>query len=154
MLPKQNPWDISAEMKDDLSRRKFSLILKALRSKQANDVACKFGIFLKSDVLVGSVSIMSICRGPYNSADLGFQIFNQFWGHGYGKEAVQAGVNIAFKELKLHRLEAKIPLRNIRSIRIIKALGFRKEGISKRRLNLGDSWIDLYIFALTAEELD
>jgi hypothetical protein len=96
---------------------------------------------------------MSISRGPYQSADLGFQICNQFWGYGYGTEAARAGVSIAFTDLALHRLEAKVPLRNSRSVRILRRLGFRKEGISKNRLWLEDAWIDVYLFALTADDV-
>jgi [ribosomal protein S5]-alanine N-acetyltransferase len=153
MLPKQNPWDIAADTTKDLSRRQFDVLLQDQRSKRESGSHYSLGVLLKNKSLVGSISIMHVIRDPYQSAELGFHIFNRFWGQGYGSEAARAGVRTAFETLKLHRLEAKVPLRNTRSIKIIRGLGFREEGISKRRLNLNGIWIDLYVFALTSEDL-
>ncbi|MER2181783.1 MAG: GNAT family N-acetyltransferase, partial [Desemzia incerta] len=37
---------------------------------------------------------------------------NHFWRKGYGKEAVNAALNLAFEKLNYHRIEAHINLDN------------------------------------------
>lgn len=152
MLPKQNPWDQTSKHSKDLSKQKFQKILKTQSSNRKKDYYFDFGVFLKDGTLVGGVSLMDLSRGVFQNAYLGYRMYNQFWGKGYGTEAVRAGIDIAFRELKLHRLEAGIEPGNRRSIRLAKALGFRKEGLSKRRLFLREQWVDLYIYVLTTED--
>ena len=64
-----------------------------------------------------------------------------------------AAIKFAFNELKLHRVEAGIEPSNKRSIALVKSLGLRREGLSKRRLFLNDQWLDMSIYALTKEEI-
>ena len=52
---------------------------------------------------------------------------------GYTTEALQLVVDFAFRELKLHRIEAGAMLDNIASIRVLEKVGFKKEGIAKRK---------------------
>jgi ribosomal-protein-alanine N-acetyltransferase len=96
---------------------------------------------------------MDITRGVFQSAYLGYRIFNRYWGTGYGTEAVKATTQIAFKDLNLHRLEAGIEPKNIRSIKIVKRVGFRNEGLSKSRLFLRNQWVDIALYTLTTEDL-
>ena len=49
------------------------------------------------------------------------------WGKGYAKEAIRAGIRIAFEELNLRKLSASIDSLNVRSIRAYQAAGFEME---------------------------
>ena len=73
-------------------------------------------------------------------------------GQGYGKESLKALIIFAFKHLKLHRVEAGIEPNNIRSLRLAKSVGLRKEGTKKRMLYLRDKWQDIVIYSATCEE--
>ena len=46
---------------------------------------------------------------------------------GYTTEALQLVVDFAFRELKLHRIEAGAMLDNIASIRVLEKVGFKKK---------------------------
>jgi ribosomal-protein-alanine N-acetyltransferase len=48
----------------------------------------------------------------------------------------------AFRRLGLHRLEANIQPENLASRRLVRRLGFRKEGFSPRYLKVGGRWRD------------
>lgn len=96
---------------------------------------------------------MEVTRGISQSAYLGYRIFNNHWGQGYAKESVRVMIDIGFKKLKLHRIEAGIEPKNLRSRRLAKSLGLRREGIKKRALFFRGSWIDLVMFTVTSEDL-
>ena len=67
-----------------------------------------------------------------------------------------AGIAEALKALfgrhKLQRIEANIQPDNMASIRLVKRLGFRYEGLSPRYLKVGGRWRDHQRWALLAEE--
>lgn len=151
--PPQNEWDGTNWKASELTLAKFKAHLKIEKKLREQDKSYYFGIFRKDDgVLVGLVSLMDISRGVFQNAYLGYRIFNNFWGQGFAQESCQAALAIAFKNLKLHRVEAGIAPKNKRSIRVAKALGMNKEGLSKKRIFIDRKWTDLLIFALTKED--
>jgi ribosomal-protein-alanine N-acetyltransferase len=153
MLAPQNEWDETNWLDSELTLKKFKEHLKKHQAWQNEDHFYQFGVFRKDDgLLIGFVNLMDISRGLFQNAYLGYRIYNNHWGQGYAKEACQAAVEIAFKNLKLHRIEAGIEPTNKRSIRVAKAIGLRKEGLSPRRLLLRNKWIDLVLYAVTSEE--
>jgi [ribosomal protein S5]-alanine N-acetyltransferase len=105
-----------------------------------------------TDELVGVVNVMEIVRGSFQSAYLGYYLFVPFGGRGYMTEGLRLVVRRAFGELRLHRLEANIQPANVRSIRLVERLGFRREGLSKAYLKIGGRWRDHERWALLREE--
>lgn len=151
--PPRNEWDITNWKESELTRAKFKEILKIEKKLREQDKYYHFGIFRKDDgVLIGSISLMDVSRGVFQNAYLGYRIFNNYWGQGYAQESCQAALYLAFRNLKLHRVEAGISPNNPRSIRVAKALGMRREGLSKRRIYVEKKWIDLSLYAITVEE--
>ena len=77
------------------------------------DAAYGFGIFVgKGATFVGEVSLGSVQRGPFQSANVGYWIGAEYAGQGYMPEAVAVILRFAFEELRLHRVEAAIVPRN------------------------------------------
>lgn len=154
LRPAQNEWDETNWDESELTLKKFKELLKIQKQQRAQDHFYEFGIFRQDDgVLLGTVSLMDISRGIFQNAYLGYRIFNLYWSQGYAQESCKAAIDIAFKNLKLHRIEAGIAPTNKKSIKTAKALGLRKEGLSKNRLYINKKWIDLEIYALTKEDL-
>ncbi len=153
LRPAQNEWDEGPWKSRELTLAKFKAYLRKTRSLSKNGQFYDFGVFRKDDgVLVGFVSLMDISRMIFQNAYLGYRIFNNYWGMGYASEACLAGIKIAFKELRLHRIEAGIEPHNKPSIRVAKAIGLRKEGLSLRRLLVRGRWKDVAIYAGTCED--
>ena len=98
--------------------------------------------------IAGYIEITNIVRGPLQSGYLGYYMFSGYEGRGYMKWALGIVVKRAWKELKLHRLEANIQPDNAASIALVKSLGFAKEGYSPAYLKLGGKWRDHERWAL------
>ena len=108
-----------------------------------------FGIFLKTtDKLIGDMYLTQIVRGDLQNCSTGFTLDNEHNGKGYTTEALQLVVDFAFKELKLHRIEAGAMPDNIASIRVLEKVGFKKEGVAKENLKINGKWTDHQILAI------
>jgi ribosomal-protein-alanine N-acetyltransferase len=114
-----------------------------------------FGIFeLPTSELIGRVALSNVVRGAWQNATLGYWVAGDKNGRGYATEAVKLATRFAFEEASLHRVQAAIMPRNVRSVRVIEKAGFRYEGESKRYLAINGIWEDHAIYALTSEEVD
>lgn len=81
-----------------------------------NDKAYFFRIFSKADgSYIGGVIIKTIMRNNFQWGEIRYWLLNQHWDKGYGCEMVKIAIDVAFKELGFHRLEAQINLDNIAS---------------------------------------
>ena len=107
-----------------------------------------FGIFLDEDELIGTISLSEVIRGNIQGAWIGYALTKAQNGKGYTTEAVKQIVDFAFKELKLHRIEAGVMPRNPASIRVLEKAGFHKEGIAKENVRINGKWEDHQILAI------
>ena len=153
MKPQQNKWDRQNRSKTDLTKSNFKKILKSQKSLRDQDKFYDLAVFeKKSGELVGTVAAMDVLRGLGQTAYLGYFMHNRHWGKGYGKEATLAMIDIAFRDIKLHRIEAGIEPSNRRSIMLARSIGLRKEGLKKRAVFLRGKWNDLVMYSATCEE--
>ena len=102
--------------------------------------------------LVGVVNLNEIVRGSFQSAYLGYYAFEPFAGRGLMQNGLSQVITHAFRKMKLHRLEANIQPGNARSKRLVKQLGFRREGLSPRYLKIKGRWRDHERWAILAED--
>jgi ribosomal-protein-alanine N-acetyltransferase len=102
--------------------------------------------------LAGVINISEIVRGAFRSAYLGFYAFTPHAGRGHMRAGLARVIGRAFGALRLHRLEANIQPGNLRSIALVRGLGFRREGLSPRYLKISGRWRDLERWAITAEQ--
>ena len=102
--------------------------------------------------LIGCINLSEIVRGPFQSAFLGFYGFVPFAGKGLMKHALRLVLAEAFTTHALHRLEANVQPDNERSKGLVRSLGFRCEGYSRRYLKIGGQWCDHERYAITVEE--
>ena len=104
------------------------------------------------DKIVGSITLSQIFRGNFCNAYLGYFIGAEFGGKGFMTEAIELVLRYAFKNLKLHRLEANVQPVNLASIAVLKKNGFTKEGFSRRYLKIGKKWRDHERWAIIADD--
>jgi ribosomal-protein-alanine N-acetyltransferase len=90
-------------------------------------------------------------RGSLQFANLGYRLFNRYWGQGLAGEAVGAAITIGHRDLKLQRLEASIDLHNKRSIKLVKKLGLEREGIKRAYWFQNGGWDDQVIYVARAK---
>ena len=114
-----------------------------------------FKSYLVCDVngaIAGVFNISEIVRGCFQSAYLGFYAVDGYAGQGYMSAGLKLVLKQAFVELELHRIEANVQPDNMKSIQLLKANGFSKEGYSPRYLKINDKWCDHKRWAITIED--
>jgi len=110
-----------------------------------------FVCLLETGAIVGVVNLSEIVRGLFQNAYLGFYGHSAYSGRGLMREGLLLLFRHAFREIKLHRIEANVQPENGRSLTLIRALGFRREGFSPRYLKIGGRWRDHERWAILAE---
>jgi ribosomal-protein-alanine N-acetyltransferase len=102
--------------------------------------------------LIGVVELSGVMRGPFRSTHLGYALDEGHGGRGLATRAVAMAVDFAFAEAGLHRVEAAVMPTNARSLGLLARLGFRREGLAERYLEIDGAWRDHVILAVTVEE--
>lgn len=75
-----------------------------------------------------------------------------FWGRGFGREAIRVLLCYAFLELGLHRVELETFSSNVRALRCYEAVGFKKVGVRRQAFFRDGAFHDVIIMDLLAEE--
>jgi len=102
--------------------------------------------------LGGVINLNEIVLGGFRSAYLGYYAFEPHAGTGLMTGGMTQVLRLAFRKLKLHRVEANIQPENAASIALVRKLGFGMEGLSPRYLKIGGRWRDHERWALLADE--
>ena len=71
---------------------------------------------------------------------------------GLATEAVSAMLRFCFEDLSLHRVQAFIHPENAASRALVEKLGFRREGLLRDNLRVGDDWRDDELYSLLSGE--
>lgn len=105
-------------------------------------------VIIDNGQLVGRITITGITRGAFQSADIGYWVSQSHNGRGLATAAVADAITIAFRELRLHRLQAATLLHNTASQRVLTRNGFRPFGIAPSYLKIAGKWQDNVLFHL------
>ncbi|MGY2002108.1 GNAT family N-acetyltransferase [Blastococcus sp. SYSU DS1024] len=103
--------------------------------------------------LAGQVTVDNIVRGALRAGYLGYWIDRSVAGRGVASLAVALVCDHAFGPAGLHRLQADIRPENLPSQRLVERLGFQREGLLRRYLDIDGDWRDHLSYALLAEDL-
>ena len=132
------------------SRPAFAAYLRrARRPTERAFLVCRRG----DGTLVGVINVSQIFLGAFRSAYLGYYAGASHTGKGYMSEGLRLVIRNAFRKLGLHRLEANIQPANKASLRLVRRVGFRREGFSPRYLKVLGSWRDHERWAVTVEDV-
>src|SRR6267142_3931490 len=86
-----------------------------LERSRRPDSACFLICRTEDGAIIGAISLSQIFRAGFQNAYLGYYVGAPFSGQRYTTEAIQLMLRYAFKQLRLHRLEANIQPGNIAS---------------------------------------
>lgn len=104
------------------------------------------------DAIVGFVNLDAITAGASQSATIGWAGFRPHLGAGHVTDGVDMVLEVAFTQLRLHRVEADVQPGNERSRRLAIRAGFRLEGFAPELLRIGDEWRDHERWAILERE--
>ncbi|CVK71688.1 putative acetyltransferase [Streptococcus pneumoniae] len=110
-----------------------------------------YGIVVKgTDKIVGSVDFNH--RHEDDVLEIGYTLHPDYWGRGYVPEAACALIDLAFKDLGLHKIELTCFGYNLQSQRVAEKLGFTLEArIRDRKDAQGNCCDDLRYAFLKSE---
>ncbi|GIP22691.1 GNAT family N-acetyltransferase [Paenibacillus sp. J22TS3] len=104
--------------------------------------------------VIGSISLSNIARGAFLSCHMGYRLDAAELNQGYMTEAVRCVVDLAFRELGLHRIEANIMPRNEASLSVVRKCGFQSEGLARKYLCINGKWEDHVHMVLLNEAME
>ena len=107
-------------------------------------------LFLRSDgTWIGSLNL----RWPHAGVgELGYYLLPEHWNKGYATEAVRRVVDLAFRGLGAHRVQATAWTRNPASARVLRKAGLRKEGRLRGYLKMNGEVRDEFVFGVTRRD--
>jgi len=124
----------------------------AARAIKAERAVPLFVFRAADDVLLGAITLDNIQRGPAQYATVGYWMGQQFTGHGYMSEALQAVVAHAFGPLDLSRVQAATLPENAASRRVLEKAGFRYEGVAQSFLQIAGKWRTHVVYACLRQD--
>ncbi|EDL66315.1 GNAT family N-acetyltransferase [Bacillus sp. SG-1] len=83
-----------------------------------------------------------------NIAEIGYDLWIDFWGKGYMKEALITAIDSGFHNLSLNRINAYIAIGNKKSFKLLESLGFVKEGIYREKHLYRGKYYDHFSYSL------
>ncbi|MEL6721271.1 MAG: GNAT family protein, partial [Bacteroidota bacterium] len=120
-----------------------------IEAHQATDISnFTFAIRLsKSNQLIGLLGL-KLGSKKFKIGEIWYKLYPNQWGKGYATETVNAILDFAFNDLKLHRIEAGCAIQNIGSIKVLEKVGMTREGHRRKILPLKSGWSDNYMYAI------
>lgn len=148
------PWEATSQLgwAARHTRRMYAAQLQLLRAGARRGELIPLAITVDGD-FVGQVTLGGMQRGALRSGWVGYWVDAVHQGRGVATAAVALAVAHGLGPVGLHRIEATIAPANLASQAVVRHLGFRREGLLLRYLDIAGRWEDHLLFALTAEEV-
>ena len=93
------------------------------------------------DTAIGLIQVREITRG-FDIAQWGFAIAPELWGTGAFQDAARLVLQFAFDVLGVHRMEARVFVRNGRGVVALRKLGAIEEGVLRQSTQLNGRYVD------------
>jgi len=111
-----------------------------------------WGIGLKPEGnLIGTIGYYKWDK-PHHHAEVGYDMWPDYWGQGLMPEALRVVVQYGFEEMELNRIEATTHTENQRSQRVLAKLGFQNEGVLREYYCRDGIYNDQIQFSLLRRE--
>lgn len=104
-----------------------------------------------ADRHLGNVSVWHTSRRE-RSGEIGYWIRSTETGRGIATEGAARVIQVAFEELRLHRVVLRIAVGNRPSERVAEKLGFVQEGVLRREVLVNGEWLDHSLWGLLEDE--
>ncbi len=104
-------------------------LIEALIEKARMNLPVPWAIVLKeTQQLIGATGF-DAWDDAHARAEFGYSLSRRYWGQGLATEAAKAVVEFGFRDMGLHRIEAKCMVENVASERVLQKVGLAFEGI-------------------------
>lgn len=113
-----------------------------------NEGRAAYFIAIENSEIIAHCSLTNIIYGPLKGGHIGYGVAEQYEGKGLMMKVCKHAIDHAFNILKLHRLMAAYMPHNSRSETLLNKLGFSKEGLAKKYLQINGAWEDHVLTSL------
>lgn len=118
--------------------------------KRKNDYI--FAIETQDGTYIGNIGLHDI-EQENRRAELGIIIGDKdYWGQGYGADAIRTMLGWAFGYLNLNRVQLRVYAYNERAIRCYQKCGFRHEGTMRQARYLAGQYYDEWLMGILRHE--
>jgi ribosomal-protein-alanine N-acetyltransferase len=124
-----------AAIEDALTKREAGLLEPHVILNEQGEVA-------------GRINLNDIVRGAFESCHLGYWLNEADTGKGLATRAVGRLIEVAFGDLRLHRIQAGTLVDNVASQRVLAKHGFTRFGLAPDYLLIAGRWQDHALFQL------
>lgn len=114
-------------------------------------------VITDAGAVVGTLTIASIIRGAFQSCSVGYWLAERAQGRGLATAALLEAAELAFGELRLHRIQAETLTHNVRSQRVLLRAGFAQYGVAPSYMHIAGAWQENALYQLltpTPERVD
>jgi ribosomal-protein-alanine N-acetyltransferase len=106
-------------------------LIDELRREYAAETAIHWAVTLHDeDRAIGLFGFVGWERG-HRRADIGYDLRRDYWGQGIATEALAAMLRFGFGAMDLNRVEAQTIADNHESVRLLRRLGFQRDGLRR-----------------------
>lgn len=144
------PWDA---IRPDVFYTAAGQVVEVERmlEREVDGTAAARAILDDDGLLAGVIRLNGITRGAFDSCAMGYWVDQDRNGRGLATEAVAAALELAFRELGLHRVQAETLRHNVRSQRVLAKNGFERIGMAPKYLRIAGEWQDHDLFQRLAD---
>jgi ribosomal-protein-alanine N-acetyltransferase len=121
-------------------------LVRGLLAMHAQDRTLPHVVLDEDGAVVGRITLNEIVRGPFQSCSLGYWVAEHAGGRGLATAAVRHICDVAFGDLRLHRVQAGTLVDNLRSQRVLTKSGFVRFGLAEGYLKIDGRWQDHVLF--------
>lgn len=123
--------------------------LKEQEEEQADGRSARFISYNpEGNEVVAVCSLTNIIRGPFLACYMGYAVSEDYQGKGLMGNLCDYVIRYAFTDLQLNRIMANYMPPNQRSEALLMRLGFAKEGLAKKYLEINGKWEDHVLTSL------
>ena len=123
--------------------------IKSWREERAYDLAIRRPD--DPDRHLGNISVWFVSRS-FKTGEIGYWVRADETARGVATEVAARTLQIAFEELKMHRVILRIAVGNRASERVAEKLGFFREGILREEIKVRGEWLDHSVWGLLEHE--
>lgn len=127
--------------------------IESILTSEKNNKIAMFAITLKDTQLLIGLANLNLAAS-YKRGELAYWVGKQYWGKGYGTEAVEALLEYGFNQLNLNRIFAASFTSNPGSWRVMEKIGLKYEGTLKQHVARFGNYYDLAYYGLLKDEYE
>lgn len=138
---------------DPPALRTLDAVRERYEQMQADPLSFLWRIDRRDGTPIGQIELVDL-RRLQGRAEMHLCIGEKTtWGGGYGTDAIQCAVKLAFTELRLRRVFATPDADNARVIRVFEKCGFQREGVlRKHRVRYGQP-LDMVVMGCVKDDV-